>query len=139
MLRVAFATSDGTVVDQHFAECDWFAVYDLDEDESVLVASRTPATAEAGDSRIDARLAILSDCAILHVASIGGPAAARVVNARIHPIKVPSGTPIEDLIGRLRVVLAGTPPPWLRKAIRQSVAAPAQPAGPETVVTGGTR
>lgn len=119
MLRVAFATADGTVVDEHFGRCDRFDVYDLSPDSVQLVASRAPASAEDATGRIESRLELLRDCAILHVASIGGAAAARVVNAGIHPLKVAEGTAIADLTARLQGVLSATPPPWLRKVLRR--------------------
>lgn len=119
MLRVAFATADGIVVGEHFGRCDRFDVYDLSPRWAELVASRAPAAAGDSNGRIEARLELLRDCAILHVASIGGAAAARVVNARIHPLKVPEDTAITDLTARLQAVLAATPPPWLRKVLRQ--------------------
>jgi nitrogen fixation protein NifX len=119
MLRVAFATSDGAAVDQHFGRCDRFDVYDLTEASATLVRSRIPAAAFDADSRTDTRLAVLRDCAILHITEIGGPAAARVVNAGIHPLKVADGTAVADLTVRLSAVLGGNPPPWLRKVLRQ--------------------
>jgi nitrogen fixation protein NifX len=68
----------------------------------------------------------LKDCAILYVAAIGGSAAARVVAAKIHPIKVPQPEPILDILDKLQEVLNGTPPPWLRKVLQKGmdVAAP---------------
>ena len=40
-----------------------------------------------------------------------------MVAQKIHPIKVPQPEPIEDILAKLRDVLGGTPPPWLRKAL----------------------
>jgi len=119
MLRVAFATSDGNTVDQHFGWCDRFDVYDLTATGAVVVGSRVPEPAYDSGGRIEVRLAVIRDCAIVHMANIGGAAAARVVNARIHPLKVAEGTPVRDLVTRLQAVLAGNPPPWLRKVLRE--------------------
>lgn len=118
MLTVAYATSDGTAVDQHFGWCERFDVYRLTPDDAVLVDSRVPADVDGVTSRIEARVDLLRDCAILHVTSIGGAAAAKVINARIHPLKVVEGTGIEELNTRLSAVLGGTPPPWMRKVLR---------------------
>lgn len=120
MLTIAFATTDGTAVDQHFGWCRRFDVYEVTAESARLVATRElgpPADDE--NDKIDSRLARVRDCAILHVCDIGGSAAAKVVNARIHPVKVPKGTPVPQLLGRLQGVLAGNPPPWLRKVLRQ--------------------
>jgi nitrogen fixation protein NifX len=43
--------------------------------------------------------------------------AARVVAKNIHPVKVAQPEDIVAILGKLQTVLAGTPPPWLRKAL----------------------
>lgn len=117
MLRIAVATLDGHAVDEHFGRCPRFDVYDLDATTAVLAETRTvPATAP-GEGAVDARLAAVRDCAVVHLVSIGPSAAARVVAAGVMPVTVPEGTPVADVVDRLRTVLQGTPPPWLRKAL----------------------
>lgn len=120
MLKVAFATSDGTAVDQHFGWSQRFDVYAVSAATARLLDTRLlePA-ADDEESKIESRLARVRDCAILNVCDIGGSAAAKVVNAKIHPVKVAKGTPVDDLVVRLQAVLAGNPPPWLRKVLRQ--------------------
>lgn len=120
MLKIAFATGDGTAVDQHFGWCRRFDVYEVSAGKAELLETRLLGPADADeDDKIESRLSAVRDCAILHVCHIGGPAAARVVNCRIHPVKVASGTAVDDLLARLQRVLAGNPPPWLRKVLRQ--------------------
>jgi nitrogen fixation protein NifX len=38
---------------------------------------------------------------------------------KIHPIKVPAPESIAEILDKLVVVLKGTPPPWLRKALEK--------------------
>lgn len=116
-MKVAYATSDGLVVDEHFGSGERFDVYQVTSSGAVFLGSRTPA-ADAAD-RINARVDLLRDCAILQVVSIGGPAAARVTRAGIHPLRAEPDSPIEALNFRLRRVLAGNPPPWLRRLTRE--------------------
>ena len=40
-----------------------------------------------------------------------------MVAHKIHPIKVQQPEPIAEILDKLKDVLAGTPPPWLRKAL----------------------
>jgi nitrogen fixation protein NifX len=135
VLKVAFATSDGETVDQHFGWCRRFDVYEVTAYGARLLETRwLDAAPEDEQSKISSRLECVADCAILNVCDIGGSAAARVVNARIHPVKVPQGTPIIELNARLLGVLSGTPPPWLRKILRQNSTEPA----PAWTPTGGT-
>ena len=120
MLRVAFATGSGSRVDQHFGLCCRFDVYEVSAQGYELFETRVldPAAADEED-KINSRLRAVEDCAIVHLASIGGPAAARVIKARVHPVKVPDDTEVAELLDRLQRVVAGSPPPWLRKALRQ--------------------
>jgi nitrogen fixation protein NifX len=117
MLTAAFATADGVHVDAHFGRCARFDIYDVTAEGTLLRETRSIATDEADneDHRVRARLDALAGCALLCVASIGPAAAARVVNARVHPLKTAPSTTIASVLDRLQVVLQGTPPPWLRK------------------------
>jgi nitrogen fixation protein NifX len=127
MLRVAFATSDGTHVDQHFGWTTRFDVYDIESDTAHQVETRTLAPAgEDEEGKIQSRLDAVTDCAIVHVARIGGTAAARVIAAKIHPVKVPETTEVAELVTRLQAVVSGNPPPWLRKVLRQHAAPSSQ-------------
>jgi len=57
---------------------------------------------------------------VLYVASIGGPAAAKVIKAEIHPIKDAAGGSARDRMVALQGVLAAKPPPWLAKVMGQT-------------------
>ena len=120
MLKVAFATGSGSRVDQHFGLCCRFDVYEVSAQGYELFDTRLldPAAADE-DDKINSRLRAVEDCAIVHLASIGGPAAARVIKARVHPVKVPEDTEVTELLDKLQQVVAGSPPPWLRKVLRQ--------------------
>ena len=122
MLTAAFATVDGVHVDAHFGRCARLDVYDITAESVKLREIRSIAAAEADieDHRVRARLDALTGCALLCVASIGPAAAARVVNARVHPLKTDESTTIASVLERLQTVLQGTPPPWLRKLQNQS-------------------
>jgi hypothetical protein len=48
----------------------------------------------------------------VYVQSIGGPAAAKVVRAGVHPVKKPQGGPARAVLAELQGRL-NSPPPWL--------------------------
>jgi nitrogen fixation protein NifX len=119
VLKIAFATSDGIAVDQHFGWCRRFDVYEVGPEGSRLLESRLlDEASDDEEGKIGSRLAAVTDCVILNISDIGGTAAARVVKAKIHPVKVAKGTSVADLLDRYVSTLAGTPPPWLRKVLR---------------------
>ena len=124
-LRVAFATQDLHTLDAHFAGARNFAIYDVSPDGHQFVSavrfdgtSKEDGIHDDHQDRLQPRLEALEGCALLFVLAIGGPAAARVVSARVHPIKLPAPEPISDIIARLQTMLNGTPPPWLRRVIQ---------------------
>jgi nitrogen fixation protein NifX len=119
-MKVAFATEDMQHVDAHFGWARNIVIYEVEPEGARLVeALRFEGDLEedGNEDKLAPKLAAISDCAIVYVAAIGGSAAARVVNARVHPVKVPQPEAIATLLAKLVEVLNGTPPPWLRKAL----------------------
>ncbi len=117
-MKVAFASTDKVHVDEHFGRAEQFYIWEVGPDDAEMtgvVQVRSEGDDEA--DRIEARCAGLDDCALVYVAQIGGPAAARLVQKKIHPIKSKEQEPITDVVAKLQEVLKGCPPPWLRKAM----------------------
>ena len=128
-MKIAFCTQDKQLVDAHFGWDRNIIVYDVTPTGYSFVENLEfgGKLEEDGDEdKLAPKLEAIQDCAILYVAAIGGSAAARVVAAKIHPIKVPQPEPILDILEKLQEVLKGTPPPWLRKVLEKgmNVAAP---------------
>lgn len=131
-MRVAFATQDRSRVDAHFASARTFLFYDVGPDghtflEAVQfdnVSNEEGKHQEDGDDRLATKIRALEGSAILFVRAIGGPAAARVVRAKVHPIKLPEDETIAAVIDRVRGMLKSNPPPWLRKVIRDAEEGP---------------
>ena len=73
-----------------------------------------------GDDRIGPKVAALAGTHLLFCLAIGGPSAAKVVSAGMHPIKTPQASPIPEVLERTRAMLAASPPPWLRKVLAQA-------------------
>jgi nitrogen fixation protein NifX len=117
-MRIAFMSSDGVNVDQHFGTTRDFRIWEVGPDAASEVGSVTAlAVGEDEEDRIAARANAIAGCAIVCTVAIGGPAAAKLVARKIHPMKTQVAVPIADTVSRLQEVLRGTPPPWLRKAM----------------------
>jgi len=124
-VKVALATQDMSAVNAHFAGARTLAIYEVSADSWTLLEAVQfeDVTAQDGsgggheEDRVAPRLAAMEGCTLLFVRAIGGPAAARVVAARIHPVKLQSDEPVDQVLERVRTMLAGSPPPWLRKAM----------------------
>lgn len=119
-MKVAFATEDLARVDAHFGWARNIAIYEVTPEghRLVEVVQFDGDLKEDGtEDKLNPKLDAIRDCAIVYVAAIGGSAAARVVHSKVHPVKVPTPQSIEEILAKLRVVMNGTPPPWLRKAM----------------------
>jgi nitrogen fixation protein NifX len=118
-VRIAVASDDYKNVNGHFGSCNQFMIYQVSAEEIRLIALREtaiPAGLEVDDKNVY-RAELIQDCKVLYLTSVGGPAAAKIVKLGIHPIKLPSAEPINEVLGKLQGVIAGTPPPWLAKAM----------------------
>ena len=117
-MKVAFASTDKVHVDEHFGHAEEFYLWDIGSDDAAF-SGVVQVKDEEGyiDDKIEARTSVLADCALVYVGEIGGPAAARLVQKRIHPIKSKDHEPITVVVEKLQEVLKGNPPPWLRKAM----------------------
>lgn len=135
-LRIAIATQDLKRLDAHFGSARRFAIYDVTANSSHFVSAvafddvsdEQGKHKDDGDDRITPKVDALAGVNLLFVRAIGGPAAAKVVRAKIHPIKIADPQPIEDVIARVQTMLRGTPPPWLRKVLGEAGLSPKKPS-----------
>jgi nitrogen fixation protein NifX len=113
-LRVAVASNSGENLDGHFGSAPRFLVYQVGKAGMTLIDVRPTLIADEAEDKNVARSELINDCQIVYVQSIGGPAAAKVVRAGVHPVKIPAAGPARDTLVRLQAVL-DAPPPWLAR------------------------
>ncbi len=119
-IRVAIASNNEGMLDGHFGSCVQFLIYQVSPEEIRPVDVR-PTDGKEVASEKNAYLAeLISDCHILYVSSIGGPAAAKVVKHYIHPIKHVDEVDVENVLSKLQGILSCMPPPWLAKVMGHS-------------------
>jgi nitrogen fixation protein NifX len=119
-MKIAFATQDHKHVDAHFGWAKNIAIYDVSPEGHRFLEAvefNGDLQEDGNEDKLGPKIEAIKDCAILYVAAIGGSGAARVVAQNIHPVKVNEPEEISVILDKLRGVLAGTPPPWLRKAM----------------------
>jgi nitrogen fixation protein NifX len=118
-IRIACASNDAINVDGHFGSCSQFLIYQVSADEARLIDIRhTEIPGELdSDDKNRYRAELIKDCQVIYMASVGGPAAAKIVKLGIHPMKLSGGETIADIISQLQTVISGTPPPWLAKVM----------------------
>lgn len=125
MIQVAFCSESGQLIDAHFATCPSFFIYEIGTDSSHLVGqislaepTQNPERNLGEDDKVSLRIKALQGCSIVYCSQIGGPAAARLVQNNIYPLKAQEGTSIEEASNKLSQVLRTNPPPWLRKKLQ---------------------
>jgi len=122
-MKIAFATKDNIHINAHFGWASKIDVYDLTPDGYTFLETLTfggELKEDGNEDKLEPKLKALEGCTIVYVADIGGSAAARLINRRITPMKSDSETDeIEAMLAQLMQTLQGSPPPWLRKALRQ--------------------
>ena len=122
-MKIAFTTKTGESIDMHFGQADSFQIWEVGPDEACYLETVT--VGEHGsdeEDRISARASLLADCAVVYTMQIGGPAAAKLIARRIHPMKTNVEVGLKESIERMQEVLRGNPPPWLRKAMNKDQA-----------------
>jgi nitrogen fixation protein NifX len=123
-MKVAFTSSDGVRVDEHFGATRDFWLWEIAPGGATPLGRISALAGDGADEedRTSARANAVAGCAIVCTVQIGGPAAAKLVARRVHPMKIAAATPIAEVVAKLRHVLEGNPPPWLRKAMNGSAA-----------------
>ncbi len=128
-MKIAFATTDGINVDEHFGRAGMFTLYEVTSEGYRFIEKRK--FAEGRDTAVEEtkgddmqhdiimqnKVERLSDCRIVYFTNIGSPSAARLVKKGIMPIKVKEIISIEESLKKLFETVKTSPPPWLKKAV----------------------
>jgi nitrogen fixation protein NifX len=119
-IRVAFASNSGERLNGHFGSCKQFLIYQLSKDQARLIDFRPVEEPETTikDEKNAYRVSLINDCHILYVISIGGPPAAKVINAGVYPLKHPQEIEISEFLPELQQALGDRPAPWLAKLLQ---------------------
>ena len=121
-VKIAFASSDRKIVDQHFGAAEAFAIYALSGDDARLVEiaefTDHDTAMDGNEGKLAAKIALLADCAAVYCNAVGASAIKQLLAAGIQPMKVEEGAVIDALLCGLAHSLDGTPPAWLAKNLK---------------------
>lgn len=116
-IRIAVASNTGEQLDGHFGSCHRYLIYQLSADQLKLIDVRSAVEADLAEDKNEFRVNLIRDCPVLYIVSIGGPPAAKVIQAYIYPMKVEKGGPAREILADLQKAIATSPPPWLAKIL----------------------
>ena len=101
--KIAFASSDGKVVNQHFGRAQNFLIVEIDDDDYKFIETRENAPTcqgfEHSDEAMDQSISIIEDCEAVFVAKVGNGARNKLKSKGITPFETPYF--IEDIINKL--------------------------------------
>lgn len=121
-VKIAFASSDRRMVDQHFGAAEAFALYALAEDDARLIEvvefHDADVAMDGHEGKLARKIALLDGCAAVYCNAVGASAVKQLLAAGIQPVKVEEGTPIDALLCGLNQDLKTSPPAWLGKAMK---------------------
>jgi nitrogen fixation protein NifX len=122
-VRIAFATSDRKQVDQHFGAAEAFAIYELGDGDARLVElaqfTDSDVAMDGHEGKLASKIALLEGCAAAYCNAVGASAVKQLLAVGIQPMKVEEGASIDDLLGGLSASMAGEPPAWMVKHMKQ--------------------
>ena len=111
---IAFASTDGTKVDQHFGWSKTFYLYEVDDQgASFLKEVDSSEDPEEEKAKLNYKIGTIEDADIMYCTQIGPTASKMVQSAGIHPVRVTEGEVIEDAISKVQEMLGDNPPMWL--------------------------
>lgn len=120
-LIVAFASSDGEMVNQHFGSSSGFHVYGIDGSTATPLAVKSFGNEQrdGNDDKLKPKLAWLTGCDMVYCGSVGGTATNELIKLGAHPVIVKGGPDIEEIVTELQQEMTGTLSPLLERIFKQ--------------------
>lgn len=121
MLRVAFASDDRVMVNQHFGAAMGFAIYAFDDEQERLVelVEFPPDHMAGNENKLPARIQALAGCAAVYCLAVGASAVKQLLAAGVQPVRLDQAMPIDPILKLIRQALGKGGIPWIDKRRQQ--------------------
>ena len=120
-MNIAFASSTGELIDQHFGWSKTFHLYEVGKDDSKLLgvidSSQEP---EGEKEKLNYKIDTIGEADIMYCTQIGPTAAKMIQAAGVHPVRVAQNETIKDAIFKLQETLRDAPAPWLLRVYHKA-------------------
>lgn len=119
MLKVAFASTDRTRVNQHFGAAEGFAVYEVTPGKATLVgvAEFAEESMDGNEDKLAAKVDFLDGCAAVYVMAIGASAIKKLMAKGIQPIRVDEIDGIDELLTEISKAMNDGGVAWIDRAM----------------------
>lgn len=118
-VKVAFASTDMQLVNQHFGAAESFAIYavDMERTELLEVVQFGALSKDGNEDKLPAKIEALQGCIAVYTQAIGASAVGQLKREGIQPVKVTPDACVADLLESLQEQLRMGPSAWLARAI----------------------
>jgi nitrogen fixation protein NifX len=119
VIKVAFASTDRSRVNQHFGAAEAFAIYEVTPEKATLVGLGEFAeeAMDGNEDKLTAKVDFLEGCAAVYVMAIGASAIKKLLAKGIQPIRVDELDGIEELLGEISKAMSAGGVAWIDRAI----------------------
>lgn len=118
-MYIAFASSDGVTVNQHFGWSKSFELYRITEKsaEYIKTLDSSQDAIEDEHEKLSYKISTVKEADIMYCAQIGPTASKMVLASKIYPMRSGENDRIDETIVKLQELLLGNPPPWLQRIV----------------------
>ncbi len=118
-MLIAFASSDGIHVNQHFGWSKSFELYRITAEDAEYVKTIDSSEDEIADEheKLAYKIGTVKEADIMYCSQIGPTASKMVLSEKIHPMRAGENDRIDETIQKLQELLLGNPPPWLLRVV----------------------
>lgn len=128
VIKVAFASTDRTRVNQHFGAAEGFVVYDVTPDKATLVgvAEFAEEAMDGNEDKLAVKVDFLEGCAAVYVMAIGASAIKKLMAKGVQPIRINEVDAVDDLLGEISKAMSEGGVAWIDRAIAAQTKAKAE-------------
>ena len=124
---VAFATTDGKFIDQHFGWSNSFHLYEVDKESCTFLKEiDSSREIEEEHEKLAYKIGCIEEAHMMYCSQIGPKASKMVLSAKIHPIRAAEEESIAEAVEKLQELLNSNPPPWLLRIYHSALKKSAQ-------------
>mgnify|MGYP003477687379 FL=1 len=128
MIKVAFASTDRTRVNQHFGAAEGFVVYEVTPDKATLVgvAEFAEEAMDGNEDKLGAKVDFLEGCAAVYVMAIGASVIKKLMARGVQPIRINEIDAVDDLLSEISKAMSDGGVAWIDRAIATQIKAKAE-------------
>jgi nitrogen fixation protein NifX len=128
VIKVAFASTDRSRVNQHFGAAEGFVIYEVTPEKATLVGvGEFPEEAMDGnEDKLGAKIDFLDGCAAVYVMAIGASAIKKLMAKGVHPIRVDEVDAVDELLSEISRAMSEGGVAWVDRAIAAQTKAKAE-------------